>query len=462
MSQQPKKIFFAALGCPKNQVDGELMLGRARAAGHIVVDDAAEADVLVVNTCAFINEAREESIEVILGLAGLKNPATGKRLLVSGCMAERYSEELAREIPEIDALIGTGALDRFEEAVGGGDGVYKGPSHYLPSATMPRLRVPGDASAYLKVSDGCDHECAFCAIPSFRGKHESRTIDDVVAEARKLAGQGVVEVNLVAQDLSAYGRDQGIEEGLATLLEALGAVVGLQRVRCLYLYPSTLTQAALEAIRDVDNVVPYVDIPLQHADGQILRAMRRHRDTGAVERIVERVRGIVPDAALRSSFIVGFPGESEQAFARLCRFVEDSRFDRIAVFTYSDEDGTAACGLQPAVEHSLALRRRDELLALQEPISARRLAAEVGKSQRILVCGQDEVSGWFGRSDKQAPEIDGVTYLQGDLEAFRGRCLDAQIIGSDAYDLFAVGAVSPGSCISKAATYSSEQDRSKT
>lgn len=438
-----KKIYLAPLGCPKNQIDGELMLARALAEGHEVVTDPDQADVLVVNTCGFIDAAREESIDTILELAEVKARADGRRLVVTGCMAQRYTDELAAEVSEIDALVGTGAIDRFTDAVACAPrthepAVFMGAKHYLPSATMQRVVTETDGSAYLKVSEGCDHDCSFCVIPGIRGRHESRTIEDVAAEAERLAGGGVVELNLIAQDLSAYGRDLGIDEGLARLLHRLGRVPGLERVRCFYLYPNTLTDAALDAIADVDNVCPYIDLPLQHADPGILRAMRRARGADQLRRIVERIRTRVGDVAIRTAFIVGFPGETDEAFANLCRFVTEIRFDRVAVFNYSREDGSAAAALDGQVPADIALRRRDELLALQEPISEQRLSRHVGRTERVLVCGRDDGAGsWYGRTDFQAPEIDGVTLLGELPAALTGRCVQARITGSDLLDLYA-------------------------
>jgi ribosomal protein S12 methylthiotransferase len=432
------KIYLARLGCPKNQVDGELMLGRAIADGHTVVENPDDADVLVVNTCAFIAAAREESVDTILELARVKAEREGRRLVVTGCMAERYGAELTKEIPEIDAMVGTGALDLFPAALEarGGELFRAGSHHYLPSALMERAVTETDGSAYLKVSEGCDHECSFCVIPSFRGKHESRTIDDIAAEAERLAARGIVELNLIAQDLSAFGRDKGLKDGLAQMLWRLGRVDGLERVRCFYLYPSTLTDSALDAIRDVGNVVPYVDIPLQHADTDVLRRMRRAKDTGQIRRIVERIRERIPNAAIRSSFIVGFPGETDDGFQRLCDFVEESRFHNIGVFAYSPEEGSGAEGLAGEVDPDVAADRRDALMALQEPITAAHLEGQVGSRQRVLVCGRDEDGIWFGRTDVQAPEIDGVTLLDGDLTQLRGTIVDVTITGAEGIDLF--------------------------
>jgi ribosomal protein S12 methylthiotransferase len=435
---ESKKIFFAPLGCAKNQVDGELMLGRARAAGHEIVAKSDEADVLVVNTCAFIDAAREESVNAILELARAKAERTGRRLVVTGCLAERYAPELVKEIPEIDALVGTGALDRFTEALDAdGGAVFKGAKHYLPAAAMDRIVTERDGSAYVKVSEGCDHECAFCVIPQIRGKHESRALEDVAAEAERLASQGVVELNLIAQDLSAYGRDLGVKEGLAELLYRLARVRGIERIRCFYLYPSTLTDAALDAMARIDTVCKYVDIPLQHADTAVLRRMRRARDTDNLRRIVERVRTRLGDPVLRTAFITGFPGETDAAFERLLAFVEEVRFDHVNVFRYSPEEGSGAAGLDGRVPRHVAQFRRDRLLAAQEPIAEERRGRWSGRRLRVLVCGQDDDGEWYGRTDGQAPEIDGVTYLAGDWSALRGRCADALITGSDAHDLYA-------------------------
>lgn len=433
-----KKIYFAALGCPKNQVDGEIMLGRARAEGHEVVDSPDGADVLVVNTCAFIEQAREESIDTILGLASYKDGAAKPKLVVTGCMAERYGEELTSELPEIDAMVGTGALESFTDALDAEGGrMFRGERHYLPSALMERRITETDGSAYIKVSEGCDHECSFCVIPTFRGKHESRPIEDIASEAEKLAGSGIVEVNLIAQDLSAYGRDLGNRDGLAEMLWRLGRVDGIERIRCFYLYPSTLTTSALEAMRDVDKVVPWIDIPLQHADSEVLRRMRRARDTGQIERIVDKIRSVLPDTYIRSSFITGFPGETEEAFENLKKFVAKARFDRIGVFTYSHERDSGAFELDGLVPPEVAQLRRDELMALQEPISAELLEGEIGKRRRVLVCGSDEDGNCYGRTERQAPDIDGVTLLDHSLLDQQGTTLEVEITGADGLDLYA-------------------------
>jgi ribosomal protein S12 methylthiotransferase len=432
-----KRIHFVPLGCAKNQVDGELMLGRAIAEGHEIVGDAESADVLVVNTCAFIEDARKESVGKILELAALRS--ADRKLVVTGCMAERYGSELAREIPEIDAMVGTGALDRFTEALDAdGGAIFRAGPHYLPSARMERVVADTDGSAYLKVSEGCDHDCAFCVIPDIRGRHASRPLEDVVAEAQRLAERGIVEVNLVAQDLSAYGRDLGQRDGLAALLRALGEVRGLERVRCLYLYPNTLADSALAAMAEVGNVCPYIDMPLQHADETMLRSMRRGGTRDSLRRLLDRIRGKLGDPVVRSTFIVGFPGETEKMFEELSGFVEEIRFDRIAVFRYSPEEGSPAATLPGRVPDLVAEYRRDSLLAIQEEIAADRASRFVGRIERVLVCDHDTNDGWTARTTGQAPDIDGQTWL-GDsgVELERGRTIDVEITGADAYDLYA-------------------------
>jgi ribosomal protein S12 methylthiotransferase len=437
-----KRIYFAPLGCAKNQVDGEIMLGRAIAEGHVVVDRPEVADVLVVNTCAFIEDARKESVAKILELAQIRASGGTQRLVVTGCMAQRYGEELGREIPEIDALVGTGALDRFTEALDARGGrLFTAGAHFLPSARMHRAVADTDGSAYLKVSEGCDHDCSFCVIPDIRGRHASRPVDDIVAEARALVAGGALELNLVAQDLSAFGRDLGLRDGLASLLYALGEVPGLERVRCLYLYPNTLADSALSAMKEVGNVCAYVDIPLQHADAEILASMRRGGTTESLHRLLDRIRDRLGDPVVRSTFIVGYPGETESAFETLAEFVAQAGFDRIAVFKYSPEEGSAAAALPHRVPDLVAEYRRDALLALQEGVAERRLARFVGRAERVLVCGQDEAGSWYGRTDGQAPEVDGQTFLGEDPsgcgESLRaGTLIDVEITATDAYDLY--------------------------
>ncbi len=435
-----KRIYLSGLGCAKNQIDAELMLGRATADGHEIVTEENHADILVVNTCAFIDQARETSIDEILRLAKIKARAEGRRLVVTGCLAQRYSAELAESIPEIDAMVGTGALDRFADALcAGGGKAFISEKHYLPSADMERVVLDTDGSAYVKVSEGCDHECSFCIIPAIRGKHRSRPIEDVGREAELLAARGVVELNLIAQDLSAYGRDLGEHDGLAALLYRLARVSGIVRVRCHYLYPNTLADSALQAMSDAGNVCNYIDMPLQHADASVLQRMLRGKDADYLRRVLDRIRTKLGDPVIRTTFIVGFPGETEAAFENLLGFVEEQAFDRVGVFRYSIEDGSAAALLDGRVPEPLAERRRDQLMAAQEDISARRQARHVGGEQRVLVCGREEDGTYFGRTDGQAPEVDGVTHMGGDqsLGVLQGKMVRARVTGADIHDLYA-------------------------
>jgi ribosomal protein S12 methylthiotransferase len=287
------------------------------------------------------------------------------------------------------------------------------------------------------VSEGCDHECSFCVIPQIRGRHESRPLDDVAAEVERLAKSGIVEVNLIAQDLSAYGRDLGLNEGLAQLLYRLGRVSRIERIRCFYLYPNTLTDAAIEAMARVETVCKYVDMPLQHADADVLRRMRRARDTDALRRIVGRVRDKLGDPVVRTAFITGFPGETDAAFDRLLGFLEEVRFDHVAAFRYSHEEGSAAAELDGLVPRHVAEFRRDRLLSLQEPIAEERRGRWIGRRVPVLVCGKDEEGAWYGRTEGQAPEIDGVTWLDGDVSNLQGRIVEVVVSGSDSEDLYA-------------------------
>ncbi len=414
------------------------MLGLARSKGHSVVADPEEADVLVVNTCSFLQAAREESVDEILRLAGLKGGNGARRLVVTGCMAEQYSSELRREIPEIDATVASTALESFTDAVET-DGAceFRGDKQYLPAAGITRSLLARDGSAYLKVSEGCDHDCAFCIIPQIRGPHRSRPQDELVAEARSLVNEGVVELNLVAQDLSAYGHDSEDARGLPELLESLGEIDGLQRVRCLYLYPNTVSERLLDVMASVANVCPYVDMPLQHADGGILRSMRRGGNADHLKRLIDRIRDRLGDPVLRTTFIVGFPGETDKAFAVLRRFVEEVEFDRVGVFRYSREPGSPAADMPSQVPQDVALGRHDQLISLQEGISARRQARFVGTRARVLICGTGEDGMWYGRTAGQAPEVDGVTHLGAAGAALPGTMAEARITGADVHDLYA-------------------------
>jgi len=435
---EPRRVHLLTLGCPKNRVDSEVMLGVLARRGHELVLDPDAADVLVVNTCSFIGPAKEESIDAILDLARVKAGRPGRRLVVTGCLAERYADDLRAELPEVDAFIGTGDLLRIADAVEAPPDaspiVYRGAHHVLPQAELAsRVRTGAWWTAYLKVSEGCDHTCSFCIIPKIRGRHESRPMDDVLVEATALAREGVVELNLIAQDLTAYGRDLAGDASLARLLRALAVRVPEVRwLRLLYAYPASVTDELLEVIATENAVCDYLDMPLQHISDRMLRAMRRERSGAAIRRLLARIRAAVPGIALRSSFIVGFPGETEDDVRALCDFVEEAEFERVGVFTYSREENTAAADLSGHLPAAVKRERRGRVMAAQARVAAHRAAAQVGRVVEVLV---EQTNGRtaVGRMRTQAPEIDGVIHLLGD--ASPGTVAVARVTGAETYDL---------------------------
>jgi ribosomal protein S12 methylthiotransferase len=433
-------VGVVSLGCPKNLVDGEVMLGRLQGAGYRLVADAGQADVVVVNTCAFIDRAKQESIDAILEMAREKEVGRARRLVVTGCLTQRYDAELRKEIPEIDATLGTGQVDQILRAVGGeatslGEA---GAPTWVYDHTAPRVLTTPPWLAYVKISEGCDYTCSFCVIPSLRGRHRSRGVEDVVAEAQALAGRGVREIVLVAQDSTRYGLDHGVRDGLAYLLRRLGRVDGLRWIRVMYAYPSTLTDPILDAMASVDRVVKYVDIPLQHASEPVLRRMKRPTGRGNLMGMVERIRERVPGVAVRTSFIVGFPGETEEDFSRLLAFVEAARFDNVGVFTFSDEEGTASFGLPGRVPARVKESRRRKLMALQRRLSAARNRSRVGQRVEVLVEGTHPDSDLLlrGRTAGQAPEIDGQVIVN-DGTAGPGSFVTCEVTEAHPYDLVA-------------------------
>ena len=436
---QPRRVHLLTLGCPKNQVDSEVMLGVLARRGHEVVLDPEAADVLVVNTCSFIGPAKEESIDAILDMASLKAGRDGRRLVVTGCLAQRYADDLRDSLPEVDVFIGTGDLLRIAEAVeaptSAGPVVYRGAQHVLPARELAeRVRTGTWWSAYVKVSEGCDHTCSFCIIPKIRGRHESRPMHDVLTEARVLVAEGAVELNLIAQDLTAYGRDRRDGSSLAALLRALAVrVPGARWLRLLYAYPSSVTDELLEVMADEPAVCRYLDMPLQHISDAMLRAMRRERSGDALRKLVTRIRAAVPGIALRSSFIVGFPGETEADVDELVAFLEEAEFAHVGVFPYSQEENTAAATLSGQVAEPVKRRRRARVMAAQARVAARVLQREVGRVDDVLV---EQVAGrgrLVGRTSRQAPGIDGVVRLTG--SAAPGDLVRARLTGADTYDL---------------------------
>lgn len=436
-----EKVHLLSLGCPKNQVDSELMLGALTRAGFAIALNPDEAQVLVVNTCAFIEAAKRESIDAILEAAELKKSSKGRRLVVAGCLSQRYGAELRDSLPEVDVFVGTGnfldlpELLRRTEQPEARPIPYPGAAHILPGPEAPRVTTGDFFTSYLKVSEGCNHRCSFCIIPKIRGLHQSRPIEQLLAEARTLIDQGTREINLIAQDLTAYGRDLTPPTSLAALLRALARLDGLRWIRLLYCYPNFVTDELLDSIAELPKVVKYIDMPLQHADDGVLRAMRRERSGAALSRLLERIRRRVPDVVLRSSFIVGFPGEDEAAFSRLVEFVREERFDRVGVFTYSREENTGAYDLPAQLSEQVKRERRATLMAAQAEVSLNKNREMVGREVEVLVEGR--TSGRSrrlrGRMAGQAPEIDGQVFLTGEAEA--GDFVRARIEKAMTYDL---------------------------
>ncbi|MGH7934597.1 MAG: 30S ribosomal protein S12 methylthiotransferase RimO [Candidatus Binataceae bacterium] len=444
-----EKVHLLTLGCPKNLADSELMLGALVRAGFEIAAAPEDAQVLIVNTCAFIEAAKKESLDSILAAADIKRRAVGRRLVVAGCLAQRYGAELRAELPEVDIFVGTGNFLDLPELLRRSETPelrpipYVGAAHILPPATAPRIKTGDFFTAYLKISEGCNHKCAFCIIPKIRGLHESRTSADLVAEAHALAGAGVRELNLIAQDLTAYGRDLKPRTSLAKLLERIAAVAGIRWIRLLYCYPNFVTDELLDAIAELPQVVKYIDMPLQHADDGILRAMRRERSGAALRKLLERIRRRVPGVALRTSFIVGFPGETDVEFKNLLEFVRAEEFDRVGVFTYSREENTAAYDLNGQVPAGIMRERRGALMEVQAEISLRKNRGLVGRELEVMVEGPmaGRATRLRGRTPAQAPEIDGLVFLKG--EAQPGEFVRARIDKALSYDLHGeiVGAI---------------------
>jgi ribosomal protein S12 methylthiotransferase len=466
---------MVSLGCPKNLVDSEVMLGLAQRAGHELTRDAADADVIVVNTCAFIDKAKKESIDTILEMAEHKKNGRCTTLVVAGCMAERYREELSREIPEIDAVIGTGEVEAIVGAIGGAATTPGGfipllrpngtvvtsnqqpatsnqpnqqpatsnqqlPS-YLYDAETPRLLATPRHYAYIKIAEGCDYKCAFCIIPKLRGHYRSRSQESIVQEARSLAARGVKELLLISQDTSFYGNDRGERGALASLLRALNEVDGIEWIRMLYLYPTTIGDDVLAAMAESPKVCNYIDLPLQHASDEVLKRMKRPGTRAGYERLLSRIRQRVPGVTLRTTFIVGFPGETEQDFEALQDFVRTVQFDHVGVFTYSHEEGTSAHGLVDDVPAGTKKARQRALMATQKAIVARTQRKRVGQTVRLLVDGPSDEHDLVlrARLEGQAPDIDPLVYLtECDPSTITaGQFLTAEVVGSRAYDLFA-------------------------
>ncbi len=429
------KVALVSLGCAKNLVDSEVMLGLLAEAGHTIVEEVTEAETIIVNTCAFIESAKEEAIEALLELSDLKAQGTCRRLICAGCLAQRYSTDLRLELPEVDAFAGTDAIQEIVAVVEGRElAGCRGAGSFLYSSATPRLRAAPQWSAYLKIAEGCDHECTFCAIPAIRGPQQSRPPADILAEYRALVAEGVCEVNLIAQDTSAYGRDLG-NASLEGLLRQLDTVEFDGWLRVLYMHPAHITPGLLAALAEVSAVVPYVDIPLQHAAPSLLEAMGRPGSPESHLDLLQRIREALPAVAIRTTFLVGFPGETEEDFDLLCDFVTEARFDRLACFAFSREEDTPAHDLPAQVAAEVARERLDRLMELQEPISLARNTELVGGRLRVLLEDFDPPTGGMkGRSYRDAPEVDGEVIV-GDCRGDPGDFVEVLITAGEVHDL---------------------------
>jgi ribosomal protein S12 methylthiotransferase len=450
------KIGFLSLGCPKNLVDSEVMLGLARQAGHELTEDATSADVLVVNTCAFIDSAKQESVDAILEMAQQKKTGSCRRLIVTGCLAERYRDELKSEIPEVDAVLGTSQIPDIVGAINGSSSDVahplrffgtqhqapaRAPGLYLYDADTPRLLSTPRHYAYIKVAEGCDYKCAFCIIPTLRGTYRSRDTASILREARALAERGAKELLLISQDTTFYGIDRGERGALARLLRDLNRIDGLEWIRLLYLYPTTIDAATLDAMAECDKVCKYIDLPLQHASNSVLKAMKRPGTRQTYDRLLNDIRRRVPGVALRTTFIVGFPGETAADADELCRFVEDHQFDHVGVFAYSHEEGTSAHQLHDDVPAATKAARRRRVMSLQKRLVARQLRRRIGARVVVMVDGPSPEHELVlkGRLATQAPDIDSAVYLTDcDPSSYHaGELVTAEVVGARQYDLLA-------------------------
>ena len=443
---QRQKFNIISLGCARNLVDSEVMAGVLHQNDYELVPEPETADIVLINTCGFIAAAKEESIDTILDVARLKEEGKVKKLIVAGCLSQRYLNELAKELPEVDFFIGTGEVPRIAEILKEHEAQarrqYVGLPSYLYDHSTPRIRSTPSYTAFVKVSEGCDHKCAFCIIPQMRGPHRSRSIDSIFNEACKLTEKGVKEINLIAQDLTAYGRDRKDGTSLEGLLRELANVPQLHWLRLLYAYPNFLDDALLEVIRDSEKICKYIDIPFQHISQSILQRMRRGKSGSSVREATQKLRKFIPGLTLRTSLIVGFPGETDTDFSELLDFVEEAEFERLGVFKYSPEEGTAAARMGAQVSEQVKERRWQEVMDLQSVISRKKNEGLIGTIQRVMI---DDVAlnseRVTGRTQGHAPEVDGVVFVESDdsrpkrVPVRPGDMIDVKITGALDYDL---------------------------
>ncbi|HKU74088.1 MAG TPA: 30S ribosomal protein S12 methylthiotransferase RimO [Pyrinomonadaceae bacterium] len=443
-----KKVGFISLGCPKNLVDSEVMMGQLKQSGYQITSDSADADTIVVNTCGFIDSAKKESIDTILEAAQLKTNGQAKRLIVAGCLVERYRDELKAEIPEVDAFIGTSQINDILTVCDPKTNTRSLPviplgnqsATYLYDESTPRVLATPSHYAFVKIAEGCDRPCAFCFIPQMRGHFRSRRFGSIIAEAHQLAEEGIKEIILVAQDSSRYGEDLGKQDALARLLRELSHVDGIEWVRVMYTYPTHISDAFLDVLAEEPKAVKYLDMPLQHASQNVLKLMKRGGNRKSLERLIERVRKRVPGIGVRTTFISGFPGETENDYEELLGFIKSVEFDRVGVFTYSDEEGTPAFELPDKVPSRTAARRRNSLMKEQAKISRRKNKARVGDVVQVLFEGESKESEllWQGRMETQAPDIDGCVLINDvpdGMAPAAGEMVNVEITEAHEYDL---------------------------
>jgi ribosomal protein S12 methylthiotransferase len=436
-----QKVSMVSLGCPKNLVDAEVMLGVLARQEYEITTDEREADVIIVNTCSFIKEAKQESIDAILDLAERKHDARCHTLIVSGCLPQRYQEELAKELPEVDIFIGTGDYPRIAEILAEKSGTseqlrYIGDPDFIYDETLPRLNSSPSWYSYLKIGEGCSNCCSYCIIPKLRGAYRSRPLEALVAEAEKLALRGVKELNIISQDITRYGSDLDDGSTLETLLRRLARISGIEWIRLLYAYPDGISDSLIELIRDEPKICKYLDIPLQHISDPVLVNMKRRSNEQQIRALIAKLRREIPNIALRTSLIVGFPGETVEDFSALMHFVEQARFDRLGVFCYSREEGTPAATMPDQVSERVKRERYRKLMRVQARLSFRRNRDLVGTTEQVIVEGYSEETELLlkGRSSRQAPDIDGQVYITAGI-ADVGEIVTLKITDSSDYDL---------------------------
>ena len=433
------KIALESLGCSKNLVDAEIMMGILNRKGYKLVGNMEEADIALVNTCGFIESAKQESIQTILEIAQLKETGNLKLLIVTGCLAQRYSDELKEEIPEIDAIVGTGSYQNIDEIVAGLEKENKIVSlndiEFAFNEELPRYVSTPSYMAYLKISEGCDKHCTYCIIPKLRGKQRSRKIEDIVSEAKDLASRGVKELVVIAQDSTMYGSDIYGKAVLPELLEELAQIEGIKWIRIMYSYPESITEELVQVIKKYDNICNYFDMPIQHASNKILKLMNRHTTKEDILSKVEMIRKNIPDATLRTTIITGFPGETEEDFEELLDFAETVKFDRLGAFAYSREEGTAADKLPNHIDDEVKEQRRDRLMMLQQGISQEVMANKIGKTFEVLIEEQIEKNVYMGRTEGDAEEIDSIVYVKSKKQINPGEFVKVEINNALEYDL---------------------------